>query len=350
MVRHRNNGEDSIYQRKDGRWEAATYVTTPDGTRRRKRVYGGTRDEVAGKLAKLLADEHRGILTATASPKVAEYLDYWLTHVVSQRVRPLTLRSYTVFVREHLIPGLGRKQLHQLTARDVRMFLARARATPSRSPGRKTKPLSDRTVFHLHAVLRNALQDAVREDLIPRNVTKQVRISPGHRDEVQPLSPAEARKFLDAARDDRLYALYAVALSLGLRRAEALGLAWRDIDLDGGTLTVRQTLQRHGGALHLAPPKTKRSRRTIPLLPTMVTTLKAHRERQATEQKEAGRRWRDHGLVFATPLGTPIEPNDFSRAWMISSTTNPSPKSPGCTMTDGNRPSMLRPRGRGEPF
>lgn len=140
-------------------------------------------------------------------------------------------------------------------------------------------------MFHLHAVLRNALEHAVREDLIPRHVAKQVRVTPGPRDEPQPWSVEEAKTFLKAVRGDRWYALYAVALSLGLRRGEALGLRWVDVETDAEVLRVRQTLQRHGGTLHTAPPKTRRSLRTLPLLGGLAAVLEEHRERQSANAK-----------------------------------------------------------------
>ena len=315
MSGHRANGEGTVYARKDGRYEGAAYALTTDGTRRRVRVYGRTREEASGKLTRLLAQHQRGLPAVVNAPTVAAYMTEWLQNVARPRVRPLTYRSYEMYVREHIVPGLGRKRLDRLTARDVRAFLASRREVASRSPGRRSRPLSPRTVFHLHAVLRNALADAVRDDLLVRNVAQQVRVSPGHQKEVEPLTVAETRALLRTARSHRLYALYAVALSIGLRRGEALGLRWSDVDLDEGLLHVRQTLQRHSGQLHLAPPKTRRSRRTVPLLPSMVATLRDHQDRQAAERSRAGNRWADTGLVFTTATGQPIEPNDFSKAF-----------------------------------
>lgn len=317
MTRRRRkvNGEGTVYRRRDGRWEAAAYVLTTAGTRQRVRVYGQTRTDAFDKLTELLAQDRRGVPQAVGSQQVGEYLEYWLQHVVRDRVRPLTYRSYAMYVREHLVPGLGHKTLARLTARDIRLLLDKTRAKASRSPVARGKAVSPRTVFHVHAVLRNALEDAVRDDLIVRNVARQVRISPGHQIEIKPLTVDEARLLLKAARADRLYALYAVALSVGLRRGEALGLPWDDVDLEGACLHVRQTLQRHSGALHLAPPKTARSRRTVPLLPTMVETLRAHRQQQDDERAAAGDAWTETGLVFTGRLGTPIEPNGFSNAF-----------------------------------
>lgn len=278
-------------------------------------MYGRTRDEASGKLTKLLAQHQRGLPAVVNAPTVAAYMSEWLETVARPWVRPLTYRLYEMYVREHIVPGLGTKRLDRLTARDVRAFLASRSEVSSRSPGRRSRPLSRRTVFHLHAVLRNALADAVRDDLIVRNVAQQVRVSPGRQEEVEPLTVAEARALLRTARNHRLYALYAVAFSIGLWRGEALGLRRSDVDLDEGLLHVRQTLQRQSGELHFAPPKTRRSRRTLPLLPSMVATLQEHRERQTEERLRAGDRWTETGLVFTTATGKPIEPNDFSKAF-----------------------------------
>lgn len=314
--RRRANGEGTVYPRKDGRYEGAAYVLSTSGVRKRVRVYGRTRKEAHDKLTELLEQNRRGVPVASSSQTVGEYLTYWLEHVARHRVRASTYRTYAMYVREHLVPGLGKKRLPRLTARDVRLFLNARRTAGSRHPGRRDAALSARTVAHLHAVLRNALEHAVREDLLVRNVAKQVQVSPGHTDEVEPLSIEEARQLLKAVRTDRLCALYAVALSVGLRRGEALGLRWVDVDLDTGVLRVRQTLQRQNGRLEYVPPKTPRSRRTIPLLPGMVAALREHRTRQDAERVTAGERWHESGLVFTTETGTPVEPNDFSRAFV----------------------------------
>jgi integrase len=311
----RANGEGTLYQRADGRFEASAYVWTTAGVRARRSVYGRTREEAHKRLTHLLRQSQQGAPVAATSQTVGQYLEYWLEHVARHQVRPLTYRTYAIYVRKHLMPGLGKRRLARLSAQDIRTFLATRRATGSRSPGNRGDALSPRTLFHLHAVLRNALEHAVREDLLPRNVAKQVQVSPGHVTEVEPLSVAEARTLLDAAKGDRLYALYVVALSLGLRRGEVLGLRWVDVDIDDGVIRVRQTVQRVDGKLVFAPPKTRRSRRSIPLPAATVQVLQEHRERQAAEKATAGPAWRDSGLVFTTRSGGPLEPNDVSKAF-----------------------------------
>jgi integrase len=106
-----------------------------------------------------------------------------------------------------------------------------------------------------------------------------------------------------------------VALYLGLRRGELLGLRWADVDLDIGRLEVVQTLQRVDGRLQFVRPKTRRSERTIPLPPVVVSALREHRARQAKERLAAGRCWTDSGLVFTSRVGTPLEPDNLRRSW-----------------------------------
>ncbi|HVF20362.1 MAG TPA: site-specific integrase [Mycobacteriales bacterium] len=165
----------------------------------------------------------------------------------------------------------------------------------------------------LHAILRVALEDALRDGLIQRNVAKLVSPPRVRRSEVMPLTPVQARHLLDVARTDRLYALYVVALGLGLRRGEVLGLAWCDVDLDEKTLRVRQALQRTGGSLQLVEPKSERSRRTLPMPSIVVEALRAHRVQQAQDRLAAGSMWHDSGLVFTSVIGTALEPRNVTR-------------------------------------
>ena len=124
----------------------------------------------------------------------------------------------------------------------------------------------------------------------------------------------EARRLIETIRGDRLEALWVCALTVGLRRGELLGLRWSDVDLAAGTLTVRQTLLRAGGQLHFAEPKTERSRRTVPVPEQTMALIRAHRRRQAAERLQAGERWQDFGLIFASTIGTPMEPRNVDRA------------------------------------
>uniref|UniRef100_UPI0031E2B257 site-specific integrase n=1 Tax=Streptomyces hawaiiensis TaxID=67305 RepID=UPI0031E2B257 len=269
------NNEGTIYQRRDGRWEGSAYVLTTDGTYKRRSVYGKTWDEAHEKLTRLKADSLNGLPVSTSKMTIAEYLTYWLTNVAQGKVRRTTYVNYESLVRNYVTPEFGRKKLARLTARDIRAFLTKTAATcqccaqgkDKNRPEHKrrccaldkccTKLPSDRTVRFLLVILRAALQHAVREDELPRNVARNVELSMGTRREIEPLTVKEGRQLLTAARDNRLWAAYELAVRIGLRRGELLGLRWSDVDLHEGVLTVRQALQRVGGELLIVAPKTR---------------------------------------------------------------------------------------------
>ena len=165
-----------------------------------------------------------------------------------------------------------------------------------------------------HAVLRNALSNAMREELVTRNVAKLVRVSTPDYEVGNGLDPVTARAFLTAIREERLFALYLCAIVLGMRRGELLGLAWSAVDLESARLSVRQTLTVVNGRLSFERPKTRTSRRVVPLPAVVVDALRAHRERQEKEQADS-ERWMDSGLVFTTPDGRPIPPATLGKQW-----------------------------------
>ncbi|MGP3977246.1 site-specific integrase [Streptomyces sp. 8N114] len=327
----RANGDGSISQRKNGTYEGRVYVTTTSGIRKRVSVYGKTRDDVREKITRLQDQENQGIPTPDTNMKLDEYMTYWLARVVKVNRRPKTYQGYESVVRVHIVPGLGRKKIRTLRAAEVRTWLARVTSECQccKHGWDEERPepeccaageccqtlLSRRMVQSIHAVLRNALQNAVREELIVRNVAQLVQIPTPSYDTGKGLSVTEARLLLRESADDRLHALYVLALVLGMRRGELLGLRWDAVDLDRETLIVERALQRVNGELTLVAPKTKTSFRTIPLPPVVVKALTEHRERQAQERAAAGMEWKERGLVFTSRIGTPLEPDNLRRSW-----------------------------------
>ncbi len=249
----RGHHEGSIYQRGDDRWAAAMTVGYEGG--KRKTFYGRTRQEVQQQLTTALNSQQVGLPIPSDRETVGAFLDRWLADVAKPSIRAKTYRSYEQLVRLHLRPGLGHIVLSRLTAQDVQTFLNR----------KLSSGLSARTVHHLHARLRGALNQAVRWGLVARNVAALA--SPPHVEqvEVQPLDPGQARVLLDALQDERLQALFTVPLAVGIRPGEALGLRWIDVNLDTGTISVCRALQRIEGKLQLVELKTRRSRRQIAL-------------------------------------------------------------------------------------
>jgi integrase len=331
--RRRANGEGSIWLRKDGRYGFAAYVPTTAGTYKRIQGYAKTHDDARRKLTALVGRADQGLPVASVNWTVADYLSYWLREVVREDRRPKTYQGYEGVVRLHLIPGLGKKRIGKLSAQDVRLFITRvrrecqcckhgwdAKRQTAECCARKdaqccNTKLSARMVQSIHAVLRNALESAVREELIPRNVAKLVRVPAPRYAANRGLTAPQAKATLKAAAAHRLAGLYVLALYLGLRRGELLGLCWQDVDLDECKLEVVQTLQRVGGSLRLVPPKTEDSARTVPLPPPCVEALREHKKRQFAERADAWPDWEDHGLVFPSRRDTPMEPDNLRRSW-----------------------------------
>jgi len=177
---------------------------------------------------------------------------------------------------------------------------------------KRNEGLAPRTVQYVHATLRAALGVALRWGVIARNVATLVDPVSVDRPPVVPFQPEEVQALLTAAAEERLGAFYTVALAVGLRPSEALGLKWADVDLFEGTLRVRQVLERHGGEWSFKEPKSRTSRRTIPLPRVCVDQLVAHRHRQLFERRSA-EVWEDNDLVFCTQTGTPLDRSEMSR-------------------------------------
>jgi integrase len=222
----------------------------------------------------------QGEAPIAARAKVGDFLDRWLRDVVKPNLRPKSYRSYEQLVRLYLNPALGHLDLAKLQPQHVQAMLNQMRE----------RGLSPRTCQYARAVLRKALNQALRWGLVAKNAAALADPPKAARHEIRPLDPAEARRFLDAARGNRLEALYRVTLSLGLRQGEILGLQWADADLDAGTLAVRRQLQRVDGAFRPLDLKTAQSHRRLALPAALLAALREHRRCQLEERLLAGER------------------------------------------------------------
>jgi integrase len=258
MTIRRGRDEGSIYRRKDGRWVAQ--YTTGD---KRRYIYGKTRKDVASKLAKAIADRDEGIFYDTENLTVAKYLDRWLDTVRSE-VRSGSYRRYENMVRLHIKPKLGRVRLEKLNTLQLQE-LYRAKLDEG---------LSVRTVRYVHVTINKALKDAVSWQLIPRNVAQSAKAPRLQKKEITPLTKAQVKAMLKAAEGDKLYALYVLAVTTGMRQGELLGLKHDDVDLVAGTLQVRRTV--YNGKVEA--PKTSSGRRTIKLAKLAIRALTEHLE------------------------------------------------------------------------
>ena len=289
---------DGITKRKDGRYMARHTVQTTDGPKR-KTIYGKTYKEVERQLNEARANADKGLTFDAGNLTVGEWLDCWLRDAVADTVRLVTFDKYEQMIRNHVKPSLGKLKLKTLTPAHVR-GLYREKLNAGLSP---------RTVQYVHVTLNKALKQAVADGLIPRNVCEAVKPPRPQKKEISPLSPEQARRFLEACQGERLEALFVLAVHTGMRQGELLGLHWEDVDLEARTLRVRRSLSRTSKGPILTAPKSTKSRRRIKLTGTGAEVLKRHRAAQSAERLQLGGMWQDRGLVFPNPTGGFLSPD-----------------------------------------
>lgn len=294
----RANGEGSIYRRKNGGWTARISLTGGE----RKDFYGKTRQEVAAKLAAASERQRTGLPLVNERQTVGAYLQSWLQGVKTS-ARPKTYTTYEGLVRLHAEPKIGKVPLAKLTPQHLQDLYA----------DRLDAGLSPQTVRHLHAVLHRALGQAARWGLVTRNVADLITPPRISRHEIQALDVVQSRALLQAAKGDRLEALYVLALTTGMRQGELLALRWKDVDLEAATLSVRGTLSRSPEGLTVAEPKTAGSRRHVFLGPIAVDALRRHRVNQTAERLLKAPGWENSDLVFVNEVGKPIEASNLRR-------------------------------------
>jgi integrase len=321
----RGRGEGAIYQRSDnGLWVTSIDLGIVKGKRKRRYIYGKTKREVQDKLKRAELEREKGFNIAPDRRSVAEFLNLWLDAVQTQ-VRAATFRSYEQTVRNYLIPQLGQHPLAKLAPEHVQAMISALL-----EQGGANGKLSTKTVRYAKTVLGIALEQAVQWGRVPRNVARLVDGPKVERYKIKPLTPEQAKMVLMAVRGHRLEVLYRLALSLGLRKGEVLGLHWSDIDFTNETITIRCSVQRLNGKLVLADPKTEASIRTLALPAVLVAALKAHQRLQDEERQAMQDVWQEHQLVFPSTVGTPMEPRNLSRQFKTCS------KPPDCPTRFGS--------------
>lgn len=305
MAPRRSNNEGSIYQRKsDGLWMGVANVGSDlSGKPVRKYVSAKTRTEVVKKLKALHRRIDDGLLLKDEDVKLSDLFDRWFNDVMRHQIAPSTFSNYQTVVRMHILPRLGTKRLVDLSVSDVDKLLSQ----------KADSGLSPSTVRRIRAVLAQCLDQAIRWELVHRNVGTLSRSPKMVRHEGRTLSPDQARHLLETLRGHRNEALYALMLSTGLRRGEALGLRWSDFDRSTGILRVSRQLKREGTQLVTTDTKTSLSRRAVNLPDPMLKALLAHEERQHAEERRFGESWADSGYIFTSSVGTPIDPRNLYR-------------------------------------
>lgn len=299
------------------RGETWTYVidVSRDGSgRRRQRSKGGfrTRREAESALHAALNALRQGVYVEPAKLTVADFLrDSWLP-AVRGSLRPTTYSSYEVHVRCYLVPAFGDRKLQELTPPMINTLYAELI-----TGWRGRRALGPATVRRVHATLHRALRDAVRWQLVARNVASAANPPKAPRPRMKVWTASELQTFLSATKTDRNHTLWLFYVLTGVRRGEALALQWSDVDLVAATATIRRSLVPVDHRLVFGEPKTDKGRRRISLDAQLVAALRAHHRDQAKERLLVGSAFDDQDLVFCHPGGSPLRPEQVSR-WFSS--------------------------------
>jgi integrase len=303
--KRRDPGDGSIFQRSDGRWVARLR----DSAGRPRYLYAKDRAHAKQRLTEAQTVVHTGQPFPDQRMTFGRYLLDWVAGLGAASVKPRTVAYYETYVRRHLLTSdLAQKPLSRLEPADLRRLYA----------AKLNSGLSSTSVHHIHAVIHVALQRAVDDGILGRNVAALVGRSNRpkvRRVEMNTIADGDQpRRFLEAAKRERLEALLLLAITTGMRRGELLALRWKDVDLDRGTLAVTGSLQGVSRpTLNIATPKSGKSR-SVALGTTAVNVLREHRKHQAQEQLLVGGEWRDLGLVFSTEFGDFLSPTTLRLA------------------------------------
>lgn len=292
MARRRSKGEGTIYQRPDGLWVAQ--ITLPDG----KRLTKYNKDQKTAREWLLLKrKELSDGLVVEKDIRLDQFLDVYLRDVASHNLRDKTIQAYESLIRIHIKPELGYYKLSQLTPAIIQSFYSK-----------KLETLSKRSVQFIHSILHKSLDQALRWNMVARNVCDLVDAPSPKRKTMTVWNQHQARHFLKFVEGDRLYPVYALAIATGMREGEILGLFWEDVDFIKSELSVQRAIQYIvGKGMIISEPKTHKSRRSITVAKFAMDALRSQFDRADVKT----------GLVFVTSKGTPFSPRNIVRHFKL---------------------------------
>ncbi|MFF4371568.1 tyrosine-type recombinase/integrase [Streptomyces sp. NPDC001594] len=322
------NGASSIYFGKDGKWHGRVTVgVRDDGRPDRRHVERKTQAEVVKAVREMEKKRDANKLPKAGQRwTVKTWTEHWVYNIAQKYVSENTYDGYEVDVRVHLVPGLGAHRLDRLEPEHLETFYAKMQKSGSKAA----------TAHHVHRTIRVALGEAVRRGHIATNAAEIAKAPRLEEEDIEPYDIEEVQRLLLEASKLRNSARWVVALALGLRQGEALGLHWEDLDLDAGYLRTRKNrlrpkyrhgctepcgrhagycLQREQIRREFKNTKSRAGRRTIGLPEPVIKLLRAHQEEQEREREAAGADWEGSGYVFASPTGGPLIPNTDYHRW-----------------------------------
>jgi integrase len=294
----------------------------PETGRRRQKwhTFHGTTREAQREMRRLLTALDAGTYIEPGKILVKDFLERWLAAYAKAQVSPKTFERYAEIIRCHLIPAIGGLDLAALRPLHLQAYYASA-VESGRRPRRgealddRARGLAARTVLHHHRVLREALHQAVKWQMLARNPADAVEPPRPVRTEMRALDEAETARLIEASAGGRLYLPILLAATTGLRRGEILAVRWRDIDLEAGTAAVRQSLEQTKAGLSFKEPKTQKGRRVIALPELAIDALRRHKAEQAKIRLMLGPGYEANDLVCCQPDGRPFKPGNITNSF-----------------------------------
>ena len=314
MAKKRGQNEGSIRKRPDGSWEARVTVgTSPNGKPKRKSLYGKTRQEVAANMADLINNIQKGTITNPTEMTVGEWFDDYMAEYKRPSVKPTTYINYRAKVDKHIKPAIGACKIRLLRRDMVQRFINDL----------SDNGLAPATVVAIHKLLHSALELAVNDGFIAKNVAEQVKLPKLSKPHIEVLTREQQDLFVETAKNTYLGNVFIFDLCTGMRLGELLGLKWEDIDFEGNQLHVRRTINvvkeldnpQSKWYLDFGTPKTRASERSIPLHGTAIRLLKDVSAQQKIYMEKFGAAYEDNGLVFCTQQGKPLDPRNMRRTF-----------------------------------
>ncbi len=288
-----------LIKRTENTWLVRIFLgRDADGKRKYfNKTIHGTKKDAQKYLTAKTREKDLGVFVEPASIHFGKFLDRWLEEIAKNKLRARTFDNYESLLNCHVRKILGAKRLSDIQAYEVQKLYN----------DMKKASYSPKTIRHVHNVLSPAFKQAIKWKMLIQNPCDLCELPQMEKTEMMYFTPQETAKFLDAAKDDKYYSIFLVAIETGMRPEEYLGLQWKDVDFDNDSLSVRRALVvKKGGGFIFTEPKTKKSRRSIPISNTVKKALKAHRRKQLEEKIKLGAAYENLDLVFASEIGTPL--------------------------------------------
>ena len=298
-----------MIEREKGIWTIRIYLGEDSNGKRQyhNETTKGTKKEAQKRFTEILHEKDLGLITESRKQTLNEHLDFWLANIAKTRLESRTYTDYCDLMRLYICKPLGNIKITDLKSSHIQKVYGEM----------LERGLSARRVRYAHAVLRSALQHAVKTNILLRNEATLVELPKQTRKEMDCLNADEALIFIETLQGERFEIMFSIALATGMRLQEYCALQWKDIDFKRGTATVQRALvwHRSGGGFHFKQPKTARSRRTIPLPASLLKPLQKRRIQQFEDRLKLGSNWNDLDLVFPSEVGTPLNPPNLTRTF-----------------------------------